>query len=258
MKGNGHDNPWKGLNFYVEGDIIYGRDAEIGSLSHFIFNNVQTVIYGRSGIGKSSIVRAGIFPRARRLGKTPVLVRLKHDDGEPYVEQIRKAIIASGIILTERCAAVSERESLWEFIHRHDFEDSKSGQPVTPLLVFDQFEEIFTLQTDEKTRRAFFNELADLFNDVKPYYIVEHEEKERSSATSESVKNISAGGFKNININISLPKVENNNQGKRDYKKSPDYHIVFSLREDFLSSLENYAFNIPAMKNNRFALLPIN
>ncbi len=113
MKGNGHDNPWKGLNFYVEGDIIYGRDAEIGSLSHFIFNNVQTVIYGRSGIGKSSIVRAGIFPRARRLGKTPVLVRLKHDDGEPYVEQIRKAIIASGIILTERCAAVSERESLW-------------------------------------------------------------------------------------------------------------------------------------------------
>lgn len=258
MKGNGHDNTWKGLNFYVEGDIIYGRDAEIGSLSHFIFNNVQTVIYGRSGIGKSSIVRAGIFPRARRLGKTPVLVRLKHDDGEPYVEQIRKAIIASGIILTERCAAVSGRESLWEFIHRHDFEDSKSGQPVTPLLVFDQFEEIFTLQTDEKTRRAFFNELADLFNDVKPYYIVEHEEKERSSATSKSVKNISAGGFKNININISLPKVENNNQGKRDYKKSPDYHIVFSLREDFLSSLENYAFNIPAMKNNRFALLPIN
>lgn len=93
---------------------------------------------------------------------------------------------------------------------------------------------------------------------MKPYYIVEHEEKERSSATSKSVKNISAGGFKNININISLPKVENNNQGKRDYKKSPDYHIVFSLREDFLSSLENYAFNIPAMKNNRFALLPIN
>lgn len=50
MKGNGHDNPWKGLNFYVEGDIIYGRDAEIGSLSHFIFNNVQTVKIGRAHV----------------------------------------------------------------------------------------------------------------------------------------------------------------------------------------------------------------
>lgn len=258
MRGNGHDNPWKGLNFYAEGDIIYGRDAEIGSLSHFIFNNAQTVIYGRSGIGKSSILRAGIFPRARKQGKIPVLVRLKHDGGEPYVLQIRKAIEASGIILTERRCAVAGKESLWEFMRRHDFADANSKEPVTPLIVFDQFEEIFTLQTDGKTRRAFFNELADLFNDVKPYYIVEHEEKERAAAASKSVKNISAGGLRNINLNISFPNAGNDNQGNRDYKKSPDYHIVFSLREDFLSSLENYAFNIPAMKNNRFALLPIN
>ena len=29
-------NPWKGLNFYTEGEIIYGRKTEIQSLSQYI------------------------------------------------------------------------------------------------------------------------------------------------------------------------------------------------------------------------------
>lgn len=62
------NNPWKGLNFYTEGEILYGRNAEIQSLSQYIFNNTQTVLYGRSGIGKSSILNAGIFPKARLRG----------------------------------------------------------------------------------------------------------------------------------------------------------------------------------------------
>ena len=54
-------NPWKGLNFYLEGETLYGRSEEIGSLSQYIINNTQTILYGRSGIGKSSIIYAGVF-----------------------------------------------------------------------------------------------------------------------------------------------------------------------------------------------------
>ena len=59
MENKNLTNPWKGLNFYTEGEVLYGRNAEIQSLSQYIFNNTQTVLYGRSGIGKSSILNAG-------------------------------------------------------------------------------------------------------------------------------------------------------------------------------------------------------
>ena len=52
----GDDNPWKGLNFYVEGETLYGRDSEIQRLTQFIVNNSQTVLYGKSGIGKITCV----------------------------------------------------------------------------------------------------------------------------------------------------------------------------------------------------------
>ena len=51
MENKNLTNPWKGLNFYTEGEVLYGRNAEIQSLSQYIFNNTQTVLYGSSGIG---------------------------------------------------------------------------------------------------------------------------------------------------------------------------------------------------------------
>lgn len=58
-------NPWLGLNTYTESDKLYGRNSEIVEVTDIILNNVQTIIYGRSGIGKSSLLQAGVFPRLR-------------------------------------------------------------------------------------------------------------------------------------------------------------------------------------------------
>ena len=70
-----NDNPWKGLDSYQETDHIYGRDEEIEILLSRIEYNTQTVVYSRSGIGKSSIINAGIFPKARQAGMLPVSIR---------------------------------------------------------------------------------------------------------------------------------------------------------------------------------------
>ena len=74
------NNPWLGLKSYPEGVKIYGRDKEIEDLSQKILYNAQTVIYGRSGIGKSSILKAGVFPILRRNDYFPVYVRFVHDE----------------------------------------------------------------------------------------------------------------------------------------------------------------------------------
>ena len=51
-------------------------------------------------------------------------------------------------------ARAIEGESLWEFLHhRGDLLRDVSGRTVLPLLIFDQFEEIFTLaQADDAGR----------------------------------------------------------------------------------------------------------
>ena len=123
-----NNNPWKGLNFYVEGEILYGRNREIESLSQYIINNTQTVLYGKSGIGKSSILNAGIFPIARQHGLLPVPIRLDHGSGATYIEQIKTAIIRSGAEIHEILPAIDEKtESLWEFFHRNIFFNKEIG-----------------------------------------------------------------------------------------------------------------------------------
>lgn len=253
-------NPWKGLNFYTEGEIIYGRNVEILSLSQYIFNNTQTILFGRSGIGKSSILNAGIFPMARQNGMTPISIRLKHGDINDYLEQIKEAIALGGLIAKELTPAINgeENECLWEYIHRHTFLN-ENGEKSIPLLVFDQFEEIFTLQTNELIKREFFKQLGNLLNDVKPSYIVEHERQHRQQLDlSKETKIVSSGAFKGINIKLNVRKSETSQPITNKYVERPEYHIVFALREDFLSSLELYVASIPVMKDNRFGLLPLN
>ena len=248
-------NPWKGLNFYVEGEVLYGRNSEIESLSQFIINNTQTVLYGKSGIGKSSILNAGIFPIARLNGLIPVGIRLDHNSDLSYLKQIKNAIIANGVDVHEIVPAiVGDTETLWEYMHRNIFFD-KEGNRRQLLLVLDQFEEIFTIQKDEKRKRAFFDDLAGLLNDVTPLYIV-NANKKKEDDNSESVAVEVSDSLEDFDIDLDMNDVITESSTK--YLQKIDYHIVFTLREDFLSYLERYTAYIPVMKTNRYALLPIN
>lgn len=249
------NNPWKGLNFYVEGEILYGRDNEIESLSQYIINNTQTVLYGKSGIGKSSILNAGIFPIARRHGLFPVPIRLDHGKNNSYIEQIRTAILKSGAEIHEILPPISkEHESLWEFFHRNIFFD-KDGKRAQLLIVLDQFEEFFTLQQVEKTKRAFFDELADLINDITPLYVVNANKTKVTSSSHDAVE--VSGNLDSLDIEIDLGETENA-ENTRSYLPKTEHHFVFTLREDFLSYLERYTAYIPEMKSNRYPLMPIN
>ncbi len=248
-------NPWKGLNFYKEGEIIYGRNDEIESLARYILNNTQTVLYGKSGIGKSSILNAGIFPIARAKGMIPVAVRLDHSNDVSYIEQIRDAVAESGADAHEVLPPIDEKtETLWEYLHRNIFFDA-NGNRTQLLIVFDQFEEVFTLQQNEKVKRAFFEEIADLINDVTPLYIINADNKggDKPAVKTEEV----AQSLTDIDIDLNLDDVGTAASPRR-YLEHHDHHIVFTLREDFLSYLERYTAYIPAMKSNRFALLPLN
>lgn len=236
-------NPWLGLDAYREGQRLYGRDKETATLTDIIINHTACVMYGKSGIGKSSLLRAGVFPQLRNNGLVPIYLRLAHNTDISYVQQIEQAISESVVVHDLLPDSISDL-GLWDYLHRHYFTDC-DGNSVTPVIVLDQFEEIFTLtQVEHKADvQRLFTELADVLNDVKPDMVLETEALYAKNTNSiENTTNSS--GF----ILQSLSKAT------LKYKKSLSFRFVFSLRDDSLYLLERNSVKIPAIKVNRYNL----
>jgi hypothetical protein len=79
------DNPWPGLAPFTEeqGSFFHGRDEEIRALTRLMERKALTILFGQSGLGKSSLLQAGVFPRLRAAGFLPIYIRLDHGDGAP-------------------------------------------------------------------------------------------------------------------------------------------------------------------------------
>lgn len=235
------ENPWLGLGAYNEGAKLYGRDKETSELAHIIANHLTVVVYGKSGIGKSSLLRAGVFPQLRRELFVPIYLRLVHNTDTPYSEQIKNAI-KENVVLTDLLPQSIPDLGLWDFMHRYQFTDSE-GHSVTPVLVLDQFEEIFTLtDNDHKAEvQNLFNELSDILNETKPDQVI----KAEATYTQNTVRTTtSTSGF--TLQSLSKPTFS--------YEKSSSFRMVFSLRDDSLYLLERASAKIPSLKVNRYNL----
>jgi hypothetical protein len=229
------ENPWPGLDSFGEDDSAYfhGRDKETADLLRLVKRELLTVLFGRSGLGKTSLLSAGLFPLLRDEGFVPVYIRLDFSGLGPSLRlQILKA-------LNEECKArnieaprMNEGETLWEYFHRRGAEFwSEKNRLLTPLIVLDQFEEAFTVGLqDENARnlgRQFLAELGGLIENRPPSHIKE--------ALDE-----------NPEMDLGL-----------DFRKS-DFKLILSFREDYLPHIEELKRQIPSLTYNRYRLLPMN
>ena len=245
-------NPWLGLESYQENQIIYGRNEEIEDLSQRVLNDFDTIVYGKSGIGKTSIINAGVLPIVRKNGFVPIVLRLDHSNKKKYISQIKEAIGKDVEVVETASAKNVDKELLWEFFHRHKF--LVDGERVKLMLVFDQFEEMFTLQQTAIIRNEFFKEFADVLNNAMPKDLAFNSE---DSNTEDVQSDIQVEGFAsmvnvfdNVNYGIVCPETQ--------YVNDNNIHFIFILREDFLSEFEFYTTKIPSLKLHRFALRPLN
>lgn len=228
------DNPWPGLAAFRESDQLFfrGRDASIDDLMRLVLRAPLTVLHGVSGLGKTSLLRAGLFPRLRAEHVLPIYVRLSHaDDSTPLVEQVWEAIAAAAAAATVEAPPVPEGFTLWEYFHRKDirFWDARN-RIVTPLLVFDQFEELFTLGRATAGRRArgdaFLAGLADLIAGRPAAHVRERLEHTPDEALLFSMTD-------------------------------QPCKVLLSLREDFLPDLAELRPLIPTITETMFRLQPM-
>ena len=227
------ENPWLGLSSYSEETRAYfhGRDEEAAELARRVQRKLLTVLFGQSGLGKTSLLQAGLVPRLRDEGFCPVYVRVDYSpDSPPPSEQIKQAIFRATAAAGHwsRPGSSIEGESLWEFLHhRGDLLRDAEGRTLLPLLIFDQFEEIFTLaQADDAGRlraKLFLEDLADLVENRAPEALEQRLEKDEADAE------------------------------QFDFARA-DYRILIALREDYLAHLESVKSIMPSITQNRMRL----
>ena len=170
------ERPWPGLLPFGEDSRMYfhGREAETDELFRLIEREPLTVLFGQSGLGKSSLLNAGVFPNLRRAGYLPVYLRLNLDDTAPaLIDQVWHALICECVDHEVNASAILPGDGFWQYLHRPETQFlNPHGRPVVPVLAFDQFEEIFTLgrQTPEQTARTqlLLQQLGELIENRLP------------------------------------------------------------------------------------------
>lgn len=237
------ENPWKGLDSYSDSDnsIYFGRKNETITFVDTIFNNRFAILYGPSGVGKSSLLNAGVKPVLSEKNFFVTMVSMRQLDlnsdisvASQILSKIKEQAIACEVDITplhkedppQNTKAPTKNQnhfedSLWYFFHTNEFWSSRN-ELLIPVIIIDQFEDIFKEEVIDNVPEDFFNNLDELSNVVPPISI-----RKKIQDTANFV-----------------------------YNQSSDFHFIFSLREDYLPRLDDYVYsiNIPELKKARYGI----
>lgn len=166
-------NPYKGLRAFQEtdADLFFGRAALTEQLLSRLSDKNEggrfLAVVGPSGSGKSSIVKAGLIPAIRR-GALPDSTQwfiTEMQPGTHPLEELEAALLRVAVNpLPGLLSNLSEdRRGLVRAVKRV----LPTEQTVELVLVIDQFEELFTLTTDEEVRQHFIDNLLSAVSDTR-------------------------------------------------------------------------------------------
>ena len=128
--------------------IFYGRDNDISDILSLIKYNQVVTLYGKSGVGKSSLLYAGVCPRLSLNGMHPYTIRLKDSD-KFTKENVPFAEIILSLINDDNTLAYDSKSVFCDFFNSYESYDNY-GERVTPVIILDQFEDLL-IENSNKT-----------------------------------------------------------------------------------------------------------
>jgi hypothetical protein len=220
--------------------LFFGRKEETDKLNQLVYNNRITVLFGRSGYGKSSLVQAGVVPyfssevikykviqvrftspQSPRTGKNRLQAQL--------ITELRQMIENESLFLDTLTG--NEGASLWQVFKTLQWTIRKKNAGI--LFVLDQFEEVFNFPEDYL---ELFSELSELVHNRMPH--VFQEKLMNAIEANESFLELHKEEIAFIETEIPTS-------------------FLIGIRSDRIFLLDELGDSIPAIFNNRFSIGPL-
>lgn len=149
IKDWGKTNPYKELQSFAESDkeYFFGRKHEAEELINEVIKYNIIGLFGESGIGKTSLINAGIIPKFKIEGFTTISIRCLD---EP-IKRVREELLRR--LKENKVSSQSIEELAATDTFPHLLIQLKSiieSENLNLIVIIDQFEEIFTRAREEE------------------------------------------------------------------------------------------------------------
>lgn len=136
--------PYIGLQPYteVEQEYFFGREGDARIISSNLYASPLTVLYGASGVGKSSILQAAVVPHLRAAPHTAALV-FRDWQSPTFLDALKSKCVKSVELALEKPLALDLNLPLDDLLIA-----AAKELRGTILILFDQFEEYFLYHGD--------------------------------------------------------------------------------------------------------------
>ncbi len=201
---------------------FFGRLQETEDLRSLVKTRSLVVLFSKSGLGKSSLINAGLVPKLEEDGFFPVPVRFQNTDSSPL--EIFERVLAWHLdeaLLQKNLGG--QQPELW-----HKIKACRFGEGRTPIFIFDQFEEFFNHSPQK--RHDFVRQLADLADGRLP---LSAQEFLQSTPRSERTPDMMA------------------------WHTPADARFLMAIRSDRLHEMNEMTAEIPTVLSSRFEIRPL-
>jgi len=162
--------PYVGLQPYTEADIDYffGRERDQRIIAANLGAARLTILYGASGVGKSSVLLAGVVPSLRARPRTAVAV-VRDWRGPNFIDALKSESREAVERVLQESPSIDTALPLDEFL-----EAAEQALRGSLLIIFDQFEEYFLYHPESETGQTFDAEFARAVNrdDVDASFLI--------------------------------------------------------------------------------------
>lgn len=243
-----------------EQQYFFGRQEEIEAVCRLLDIDSLTILHGSSGMGKSSLINAGILPALGKIRKWNIpyhLVQVRLTNYDPELAKIRREqqgaeALAPDLVKdpVERFIATClgsdtewnevipmPKDSFWLTAKQLLIDQAIS--PMRLVFVFDQFEELFTYP--EQRVDEFARQLGELYHEIQPEAVRLGIERKKIIDDAQAAEPEEA----------VPPKVE---QLLATIDQPLDVKILISMRSDKLHFLDRLKPYLPEMMLNSYEL----
>ncbi len=224
-------------------NIFFGRSEDIKKLKKLILLRNQVLLYSKSGIGKTSLLDSGVIPLLSDKYET-IQIRFTAYNEKSYLSPVDTIVKTLGLFLRKKqlfetiykdmaeiddfFSEASTPKTLWYYFKKIQLADCF---PKKILLVFDQFEELFSYPTE--LINEFKEQLAELTRVLIPDSMIER-------------------------INRQLDDPDEQDEARDKLSDKLDLKTVFAIRSDRLSLLNKLSDKIPDIQEVYYELEPLN